>query len=110
MDADRSLSDDATFAGAAKRRAASEVSLGDERTLGDNRSGRDTVIDDIEAVVALLADRLGVEPSSIAVGSGHGSPAKVVDVDGRDAAAIRQAFSSDCRVRTVKSSGCVKQE
>ncbi|MEI6506038.1 MAG: serine/threonine-protein kinase, partial [Planctomycetota bacterium] len=49
-DPDKSLSDEATFAGAAKRRPASEVSIGDERTLGDNRSGRDTIIDDIEVV------------------------------------------------------------
>ena len=45
-----------------------------------------------EAVVALLADRLGIDPSSIAVVSGHGSPAKVVAVDGMDDEAIRQAF------------------
>ncbi len=45
-----------------------------------------------EAVVALLADRLGVDASSIAVVSGHGSPAKVVAVDGMDDQAIRQAF------------------
>jgi formylglycine-generating enzyme required for sulfatase activity/serine/threonine protein kinase len=47
---EKSLSDEATFAGHAKRRPASEVSIGDERTLGDNRSGHDTVIDDIEVV------------------------------------------------------------
>ncbi len=47
-----------------------------------------------EAVVALLADRLGVDASSIAVVSGHGSPAKVVAVDGMDDEAIRQAFPS----------------
>ena len=47
---EESLSDEATFAGAAKRRLASEVSIGDERTLGDNISGQDTVIDDIEVV------------------------------------------------------------
>jgi uncharacterized protein (TIGR00251 family) len=45
-----------------------------------------------EAVVALLADRLGVDASSIAVVSGHGSPAKIVAVDGMDDEAIRQAF------------------
>ena len=45
-----------------------------------------------EAVVALLADRLGIDPSSIAVVSGHGSPAKVVAIDGIDDEAILQAF------------------
>jgi len=49
-DPEKSLSDEATFAGAARRRPASEVSIGDERTLGDNRSGQDTAIDDIEVV------------------------------------------------------------
>lgn len=48
-----------------------------------------------EAVVALLADRLGIDPSSIAVVSGHGSPAKVVAVDGMDDEAIRAAFSPE---------------
>ncbi len=42
-----------------------------------------------EAVIALLANRLGIDASSIAMASGHGSPAKVVDVEGMDAAAIR---------------------
>jgi len=37
-----------------------------------------------EAIVALLADRLGIDPSSIAVVSGRGSPAKIVAVDGMD--------------------------
>ena len=45
-----------------------------------------------DAVVALLADRLGIDPSSIAVVSGHGSPAKVVAVDGREDETIRAAF------------------
>jgi uncharacterized protein (TIGR00251 family) len=46
-----------------------------------------------EAVVALLAERLGIDPLSIAVVSGHGSPAKVVAVKGMDDETIRQAFS-----------------
>ena len=63
-----------------------------------------------EAVVALLAERLRIDASSIAMVSGHGSPAKVVDVDGMDAAALRQAFSSENNANAVKSSGSVKQE
>ena len=63
-----------------------------------------------EAVIALLAERLRIDASSIAMVSGHGSPAKVVDVDGMDAAAIRQAFSSENRANTVKSSGSVKRK
>lgn len=49
-DIEKSLSDDATFAGAAKRRPPSEMSLGDDRTLGDQLGDKDTVIDDIEIV------------------------------------------------------------
>jgi uncharacterized protein (TIGR00251 family) len=45
-----------------------------------------------EAVVALLAEHLGIDQSSIAVVSGHGSPAKVVAIDGMDDEAIRQAL------------------
>ncbi len=41
-----------------------------------------------EAVVALLAERLVIDASSIAVVSGRGSPAKVVEVDGMDDEAI----------------------
>jgi uncharacterized protein (TIGR00251 family) len=48
-----------------------------------------------EAVVALLAERLGIDTSSIAVVSGHSSPAKVVEVDGMDVEAIRVAFPSE---------------
>jgi uncharacterized protein YggU (UPF0235/DUF167 family) len=48
-----------------------------------------------EAVVALLADRLGIDPSSIAMLSGHGSPAKDVAVDAMDDEAIRQVFDCD---------------
>ena len=63
-----------------------------------------------EAVVALLAERLRIDASSIAMVSGHGSPAKVVDVDGMDAAALRQAFSSENNANAVKSSGSLKRE
>ena len=55
-----------------------------------------------EAVVALLADHLGVDPSSIAVVSGHGSPAKVVAVEGMADEAIRAAFPCE---KPEKSSG-----
>ena len=50
-DNEKSLSDEATFAGRSKPPMASrDVSLGDERTLGDGISGQDTVIDGIEVV------------------------------------------------------------
>lgn len=51
-DPDKSLSDEATFAGAAKRRPASEVSIGDQRTIGDGgvAAGLDTAIDGLEIV------------------------------------------------------------
>ena len=45
-----------------------------------------------EAAVALHAARLGIDASSITVVSGHGSPAKIVAVEGLDDEAIRQAF------------------
>ena len=48
-----------------------------------------------EAVVALLAERLGIGTSSIAVVSGHSSHAKVVEVDGMDNEAIRAAFPGE---------------
>ena len=60
-----------------------------------------------EAVVALLADRLGIDASSIAVVSGHGSPAKVVAVDGMDDETIRQAFSCE---NPGKTRGMKKRE
>lgn len=60
-----------------------------------------------EAVVALLADRLGIDPSSIAVVSSHGAPAKVVDINGIDDAVIRQAFPNE---NPLKTSGVRKRE
>jgi len=48
-----------------------------------------------EAVIVLLADQLGVDAAAITVVSGHGSPAKVVAVDGMDDEAIRKAFPCD---------------
>jgi uncharacterized protein (TIGR00251 family) len=48
-----------------------------------------------EAVVTLLAERLGIDASSISVVSGHGSSAKVVEIDGMDDGTIRAAFPHD---------------
>ena len=60
-----------------------------------------------EAVVALLAERLGIDASSIAVVSGQSSPAKVLEVDGMDDEAIRVAFP---REQPGKSSGVRTRE
>jgi uncharacterized protein (TIGR00251 family) len=60
-----------------------------------------------EAVVALLAERLGIDTSSVAVVSGHGLPAKVVEVDGMDEEAIRAAFPGE---KPGKSRGVRTQE
>jgi len=43
-------------------------------------------------LVRAFAERLGTDTSSIAVVSGHSSPAKVLEVDGMDDEAIREAF------------------
>jgi hypothetical protein len=50
-------------------------------------------------IVALLADRLGIDASSIAVVSGHGSPTKVVAIDCIDDETLRQGFplAQSCR-------------
>ena len=47
---EKSLSNEATLDGPAKRWPASEVSLGAERTLGDRPGDQDTVIGCIEVV------------------------------------------------------------
>jgi uncharacterized protein (TIGR00251 family) len=60
-----------------------------------------------DAVVALLTDRLEIDPSSIAVVSGHGSPAKVVAIDNMDDEAIRAAFP---REKPGKTSGIKNRE
>ena len=70
-DPEKSLSDEVTFAGAARHRPASEVSIGDERTLGDNRSGQETAIDDIEVID--LAARYRIEGTL-----GHGGMGAVL--------------------------------
>jgi serine/threonine protein kinase len=46
-DRDASLSDEATFAGRPRPQRA-DVSIGDERTSGDELSGQDTIIDDLK--------------------------------------------------------------
>jgi tetratricopeptide (TPR) repeat protein len=48
-DRDVSLSDEATFAGRPRPQRV-DVSIGDERTLGDGLAGQETIIDDIEVV------------------------------------------------------------
>jgi uncharacterized protein YggU (UPF0235/DUF167 family) len=48
-----------------------------------------------EAVIALPAERLGIDIASITVVSGRGSPAKIVAVDAMHDEAIRAAFSSE---------------
>ena len=55
---EQSLGDDATFAGHAKRQRA-DVSLGDQRTLGDVLADQETIIDDIEVID--LAARYRIE-------------------------------------------------
>jgi len=57
-DSENSLGDDVTFRGQARRQRA-DVSMGDERTIGDGLSAQDTIIDDIEVVD--LAARYRVE-------------------------------------------------
>ena len=75
-----------------------------ERDLGRLGVDRERAL---RAVVAMLADRLGIDPSSIAVVSGHGSPAKVVAVEGMDDEAIRAAFP---RENTRKTWGVRNRE
>ena len=57
-DHEASLSDEATFAGRARPQRA-DVSLGDERTLGDVLADQETIIDDIEVID--LAARYRIE-------------------------------------------------
>jgi hypothetical protein len=45
-----------------------------------------------EAVVALLADRLGLSAALVAVVGGHSSPSKVIAITGMDDQAIRNAL------------------
>jgi len=45
-----------------------------------------------EAVIELLADRLGIHADDITVESGHSSPSKVIAITGMDDQAIKEAF------------------
>ena len=45
-----------------------------------------------EAVVELLAERLGLSTDALAVASGHSSPSKVIAIPGMDDQAIRNAL------------------
>ena len=45
-----------------------------------------------EAVVAVLAERLGITTDDIMVVSGHSSPSKVIAITGMDDEAIKKAF------------------
>ena len=45
-----------------------------------------------EAVVELLAEKLGVSTDDIEVASGHSSPSKVIIITGMDDESIKRAF------------------
>jgi len=45
-----------------------------------------------EAIVELLAERLGLSTHALAVASGHSSPSKVIAIKGLDDEAIKTAF------------------
>lgn len=45
-----------------------------------------------EAVVELLAKKLGISPNDIQIQSGHASPSKVLTISHLDDAAVKQAF------------------
>jgi uncharacterized protein (TIGR00251 family) len=45
-----------------------------------------------EAVIEILAERLGIQPHDITIESGHSSPSKVVAVTGMDDEAIEEAL------------------
>jgi uncharacterized protein (TIGR00251 family) len=45
-----------------------------------------------EAVVSLLAERLGLPADAVAVASGHSSPSKVIAINGMDDEAIKKAL------------------
>ena len=46
-----------------------------------------------EAVIALLAGALAIDSNQISVVSGHTSPAKVLEIEGFDAAGLRQRLA-----------------
>lgn len=45
-----------------------------------------------EAVIALVAERLGLPADAVAVVSGHSSPSKVIAINGMDDGAIKKAL------------------
>ena len=45
-----------------------------------------------EAVIEILADRLGISTDAIQIESGHSSPSKIVTITGMDDEAIKKAF------------------
>jgi uncharacterized protein (TIGR00251 family) len=45
-----------------------------------------------EAVVELLAKKLGISPNDIQIQSGHASPSKVLEISHLDDAAVKRAF------------------
>ena len=45
-----------------------------------------------EAVMDLLAERLGLSADAIAVASGHSSPSKIIAINGMDDEAIKKAL------------------
>ena len=49
-----------------------------------------------EAVIELLAERLGLSTDALAVASGHSSPSKVIAIKGLDDEAIDTALGGPC--------------
>ena len=95
---DNSLGGDATtFAGRAKRLASSEVSMGDERTLGGDVSDLDTALDDIEVVD--LASRYRTEGTLGRGGMGEVLLATDTRLDRR--VAIKRILGDAARSRTA---------
>ena len=97
-DADKSLSNEATLTGRARPPRA-DVSIGDERTIGDGLSTQDTIIDDIDVVD--LAARYRVEGE---LGQG-GMGAVLLAVDTRldRKVAIKRIFGDASRSQTAVS-------
>ena len=96
----KSLSDEATSAGEnRKQRPAAEMSLGDERTVGDRLGDQDTVIDDIEVVD--LEARYKVE--KILGRGGMGEVLLALDTRLDRKVAIKRILSEAARSKTAVS-------